>query len=132
MQNDPKVGDKVFFYGTLRRDGGRHRVVAAGVKPVENDDVVLGVLFNVHNRFPALILGDAAKHDAMPIKGEVYEIVDPHVVAAMDQYEGYPHMYLRSQVETLNGHKVWVYAFNQPVDELPVVVSGDWFRRAAA
>jgi gamma-glutamylcyclotransferase (GGCT)/AIG2-like uncharacterized protein YtfP len=119
-----KMGDLLFVYGTLRREGGCHGVLNFGATFV-TDEYVAGTMYDV-GRFPALTLeGDTH------IRGEVYRIDNPELPARLDRYEGCPNLYQRRKVRTIYGHDVWVYVFVRPVEGLPVVKSGDWLKEAA-
>jgi gamma-glutamylcyclotransferase (GGCT)/AIG2-like uncharacterized protein YtfP len=129
-----KKGDYIFVYGTLRRgeraDLSRHET-EFGVKYL-NTDTINGVIHNLGG-FPGLKRdGVEYKFDstAPQVTGEVFRIKDECIVAILDAYEGYPHMYGRECVETQKGKKVWVYTYNYGVSDDSIISSGDWVKRS--
>jgi len=116
------ASDLLFVYGTLRRGGSHHRLLAgAGF---------LGAwISGPHYRmldmgsYPALVEGDGA------MAGEVYRI-DPDMLPALDAYEGCPGDYRRGSVDTPYG-AAWVYLWDRPVPPVPVVAGGDWLGHLA-
>lgn len=109
---------KLFVYGTLRRAysgiyfaEGQNPL--AGLEPREAE--IRGKLFILPgSHIPALSIEDGT------VRGEVYE-VGPDAVDVMDLIEGHPNFYVRTQVQTLDGETVWVYALaKEPPRHLPV------------
>ncbi|MGH7297366.1 MAG: gamma-glutamylcyclotransferase family protein, partial [Polyangiaceae bacterium] len=71
--------------------------------------------------YPALLEGGTTS-----ITGEVYE-VDDATLAAVDAFEGHPHLYQRTAVRLLGGERVDGYVLVRAHRERPPVIkSGDW------
>lgn len=70
------------------------------------------------------------------VSGEVYRLIEPEsVLATLDVIEGVNHQYPERSLfrrECRPGFVqdreqwMWVYVYNQPVDGLPRIVSGDY------
>lgn len=82
-------------------------------------------------------LGDypGLKYGAGRVKAELYEVLDPRVMAAIDSFECYDpanhsdSLYTRSCVR-LAEPKVdaWVYFYNKPVEMQKIINAGDWLQ----
>jgi gamma-glutamylcyclotransferase (GGCT)/AIG2-like uncharacterized protein YtfP len=131
----------LFVYGTLRSGAG--------------GALQAGLMRRLRLAGPATIRGrlyDAGWHPAaVPsadpgdrITGELWAFdadSSEALLAALDEYEGidaaHPDLSLfrRTNVaaEREDGMRVpaWVYVYNQPVESLPRITSGDWQRRAS-
>jgi gamma-glutamylcyclotransferase (GGCT)/AIG2-like uncharacterized protein YtfP len=65
---------------------------------------------------------------------EVRELLNPEILSVLDAYEDYKShdarvsMYRRVAMTLLvpAGLVAWVYVFNRPHEELPLVHGGDW------
>ena len=141
MDRPAAAPEHLFVYGTLRSDAGgaMHTRLMHGVRRV-GPASIRGRLYDA-GRYPAAVASDDA---ADRITGELYAIdaaaADP-LLATLDAYEGIDEahpalsLFRRTIVaaEREDGMRVpaWVYVYNQPVDTLPRVTSGDWLRRAS-
>jgi gamma-glutamylcyclotransferase (GGCT)/AIG2-like uncharacterized protein YtfP len=136
-----KKGDLFFVYGTLRR-GER----ADLQKQCRNFGVsfigverINGLLYHL-GAFPGIkLLTKLAPSDefveGLPsVVGEVFRARDTSITAILDAYEGYDAdnptqgLYNRLEVETSEGHMVWVYVYNGPVVSDQLIERGDWCR----
>ena len=121
------MGIKVAVYGTLRKNGGNHRLL--------DDSTLLGEDrlhgWNMHHLggFPGLKPRAASYGAAVVV--EVYE-VNEETFRRLDRLEGYSEdnpthgLYNRSEVMTKFG-KAWVYVYNGNVTSKSIITSGDWF-----
>lgn len=99
------MSNKVFVYGTLKQ-GNRTR----GMQHFGGEAEFLGTAetseakYSMYDlgAFPAVVLGGEHK-----ISGEVFE-VDDVVLGVLDQIEGYPDFYNRTEVDTTLG-KAFIY-----------------------
>ncbi len=73
-------------------------------------------------RFPGLLDG------AGRVRGELYRIDDPELLAAVDREEGYNFVRRRSIVTLPDGRRVraWVYRYSGPLTTATPIPSGDW------
>lgn len=110
----------VFVYGTLRRDGDNHYILA--------DSSFLGryttepryTMFRL-GQFPAVVArGDTA------ISGEIYRVSD-EVFSLLDELECYPTVFSRQIIHTPAG-ETWMYLYNRLVGTESSVPHGDWLR----
>ncbi|MGF1700705.1 gamma-glutamylcyclotransferase [Photobacterium makurazakiensis] len=113
---------KVFVYGTLRKGENNHHLLVR--------EIYLGRC-QVNNGYRLYNLGDypaiISATPSMPITGEVYEVSDD-VMGELDLLEEYPVLYSRVLVKTAFG-QAWVYVYNYPVANFPVIKQGDWCLR---
>ena len=121
---EPKVGDLIFTYGTLRR-GQRAFYKLEGKTEYLALTTMPGVSMYSLGGFPGLKLDSKAT-----ARGELFKVTDASLFKTLDQYEGYPHMYDRVQMETPEG-TAWVYIFNGEIDESRRIPSGDWLNHGA-
>jgi gamma-glutamylcyclotransferase (GGCT)/AIG2-like uncharacterized protein YtfP len=136
----PSTPDRLVVYGSLMRDlpsatGERdpdlldRLGVGAFLRRV-GPCRVGGVLFDL-GAYPAL---RRSPHDAGSVCGELYTILDPAVLAVLDDFEGYDPRNasgsdsLRERVELLEprGLDAWVYVYNRATDPISRIASGDW------
>ncbi|MCC5827814.1 MAG: gamma-glutamylcyclotransferase [Phycisphaeraceae bacterium] len=128
---------ELFVYGTLRRGGVNHRLIASCAVLV-GEAVMPGRLVII-NWYPGLV--DPVS-SADRVVGEVYRL-HPGDTAAMDRLDAYegcgprsplPHEFTRvpREVTMADGQArwVWVYRFAGPVDGRRVLASGDFLRPA--
>lgn len=110
----------VFVYGTLRRGGANHYMLA--------DSNFLGryvtepryTMFRL-GQFPAVV----ARGNS-PIAGEIYRVSD-EVFALLDELECYPSVFARQIIHTPVGD-TWIYLYNRLVGTDYVVAHGDWLQ----
>ena len=87
---------------------------------------IAGALYDLGD-YPGLVLGDGWVH------GELYEIVDRHVLVLLDWFEQYDERdpggsaYHRVRTRLVEpAVDAWVYLYNRDVRDLPLVPAGDW------
>ena len=134
MENIPKivVGDNIFVYGTLRRGerAGLEGSMGAGRCKFVDEAQINGDLYSL-GAFPGAKPSTRFEFSAddASITGDVFEITHESLGASLDNYEGFPHLYTRRQIETDAGDTVWVYVYNHNVSSDSLIVSGDWKQR---
>jgi gamma-glutamylcyclotransferase (GGCT)/AIG2-like uncharacterized protein YtfP len=128
-----RVGDHVFFYGTLMSPfnrPGRQRI--SPQLNFKGRGCIAAALFDL-GIYPAAIPVD----DDSKVWGELYETVDtPSVLAALDEIEGYRHdepersLYTRVLTDTTLDDggvvKAWTYFYNAPLGQAQRITSGDY------
>ena len=113
------LNEKVFVYGTLRRDGACPITRTYGGEYL-GVCLIPGRLRSISDAFPALV----ESKDGL-VTGEVYRISDS-ILARLDTYEGYPQFYQRKRVSTYFG-TAWVYYMEKdPERTAAYISSGDW------
>lgn len=121
-QRKPVVGDLLFTYGTLRP--GCH---AFGLFEGKAELVGLTTLpgHSIYSTggFPGMKVDETGT-----VIGNLMKVTDASVFSRLDQYEGYPSLFDRKVVETVDG-PAWAYTFQHPVREEQKIVSGDWLNR---
>lgn len=130
---------KLFVYGTLRPSLYTARATSLGLRLLGRA-VLYGHYTMVNlGHYPALI-NDVQPSDHPDAGAAIAgELVEADNLGWCDQYEGYPGLYTRSQVEVVldDGQRVlaWVYTFARPNDIIrayPAVTTGDWADVVAA
>jgi len=128
-----RVGDHVFFYGTLMAPfnrPGRQRVTPK--LTFKGRGSIRAALFDLGIYPAAIPTGDNSK-----VWGEVYETSEPTaVLAVLDEIEGYrPNqpdrsLYMRVLADvTLEDGRVesaWTYFYNAPLGRAQRITSGDY------
>ena len=113
------LNEKVFVYGTLRKDGSRPITRDFGGEYL-GTCTIPGSLRSLSDAFPALV----ESKDGL-VTGEVYQISD-RILDGLDSYEGYPHFYQRKCVSTKYG-TAWVYYLEKNPEYITFdIPSGDW------
>ncbi len=114
----------LFIYGTLRRGGSAHYMMA-DAKYV-SAGTIKGRLVHV-NQYPGLI-----RDSESIVKGELY-LVSADLVVNLDQYEGcneFPPLYISKKIEVLldSGEKLSAatYVFQQLKKHHEEIECGDW------
>ena len=113
-----------FVYGTLRKMFHNHGFIANAFKDVE-EAKINGVL-TYENGLPWAY---KTEHIEDIIKGELYTMSDhvyPDVLRVLDNLEGHPTMYERTQIKTLDGIDCWVYFSHGNPPREDVIKSGDF------
>lgn len=122
----------LFVYGTLMRAVGHpmHRLLQRHATCLGRATCP-GRLYRVAH-YPGLVPAEGADDR---VRGEVYRLTEPAVLATLDEYEGCDpdptraeyrreaHRVTRHTGETL---LAWVYLYNHPTDHLPRIPSGDY------
>ncbi|AFJ02306.1 hypothetical protein Q7C_1151 [Methylophaga frappieri] len=122
----------LFVYGTLRRSLSHHNRLTVAAEFISLA-TMQGKLY-LPATYPGAI--DSDDNDDR-VAGEVYRIINEScLLESLDDYEACspryqtPHEYCRVQrpVQLLDGAMLtaWVYLYNWPVTNLPIVPSGDF------
>lgn len=128
--HEVKAGDLIAVYGLLRggevgfeRFGLAHAFKDAGPCVIEGELWDLG-------RYPGFVEG------AGRVAGELFQVVDPGVMAELDAWEDYwPDDPARSRYERRKislvepRREAWVYVWILGLDDARRIESGDWFDR---
>ncbi len=113
--------ERVFVYGTLRRGGSNHDLIADGRLLGEFVTEPAYRMLDL-GYYPGVVAGGAA------VLGEVYGVT-PSMLQTLDRLEDVPHLYIRDSLHTPWG-KAWIYIYRRPVITAPQVPGGDWMRYA--
>lgn len=121
----------LFIYGTLLLADNEF------AKYLKQNSTVIGVgklngyLYDTGD-YPAAIAD--TKADSF-IHGSIVRLKDAKVLEYLDPYEGFgegqpqPYLFIREivDIETEKGSlKCWIYIYNQPIDNLKLIPSGDY------
>jgi len=119
----------IFIYGTLRRGGRAHHLMAGA--EFLSDGTIQGRLVHV-DQYPGLIRDSEHR-----VKGELYRVSD-ELIKELDHFEGCfesPIHYTRESVEVLLGNgesqEADVYVFQQLKPHHERIESGDWIQWSA-
>lgn len=125
-----KKGDCIFVYGTLRhgeraelaKKASNFGIVYIGL------DVINGKMYHI-GAYPG-VKTEAGEFDPSKptVTGEVFLATDTSIMAVLDAYEGYPHLFTRLKTTTRGGRVVWVYVYPHPTTEEQLIDGGDWCR----
>ena len=142
-----KMIDSMFVYGTLRKQEFRERVmneISLGSK----DMAIRGKMYDL-GAFPAITPEDGIVHGELHKIGEISKIEeDPHPIMTLDGIEGFENdidgiikaeneefkkygkssMYLRVLINYGEG-MCWTYVWNGTVENYKAIQSGDWKNR---
>ena len=132
------MGEFVFFYGTLMAGFDRRRRL--GIDPMlryVGRGSIEAALYDL-GIYPAAVPTTGSR-----VWGEVFETdAIGDVLAALDQIEGHRpddpdgSLYLREKVPTVlpGGRSVeaWVYFYNAPLGQAPLIPSGDYLEHVRA
>jgi gamma-glutamylcyclotransferase (GGCT)/AIG2-like uncharacterized protein YtfP len=135
----PRVGDHVFFYGTLMSPfnrPGRQRITPKLAYTGRGS--IRAALFDL-GIYPAAVPAE----DDSKVWGEVYETSDPSaVLSVLDEIEGYrpgePDRSLYTRVltdvimEDGRVQKAWAYFYNAPLGRAQRIASGDYLEHLNA
>ena len=122
MTGEPKVGDLVFVYGTLRPGCRAYYMLEGRTELIGRSTVGNAALYSL-GAFPGLKLDENST-----VTGALLKVTDESVFARLDQYEGYPHFYDRKLLDTPEG-PAWTYVFQGDVKDEDKIMSGDWLNR---
>ncbi|MEZ6029956.1 MAG: gamma-glutamylcyclotransferase family protein [Hyphomonadaceae bacterium] len=118
---------RLFVYGSLRSDAqawtrraARPFAVAAGL---EGPASIAGRLHAV-SWYPALVPARGAQR----VRGEVWRINDPAILAVLDAFEGEDYVRERRSVRFDDGFRAtaFVYRYAAPLEGVPLIPSGDY------
>jgi gamma-glutamylcyclotransferase (GGCT)/AIG2-like uncharacterized protein YtfP len=120
----------VFVYGTLMRGLSRHHFMSDG--RLKGEASAKGRLISL-GEYPALLDG------AGTVRGELYAFDDlPAALDILDDVENFDPAnpehseYVREvrRVERDDGEQIraWLYIYNRPAEDAPIISSGDWRR----
>jgi gamma-glutamylcyclotransferase (GGCT)/AIG2-like uncharacterized protein YtfP len=114
----PGPDELVFVYGTLKRGGEYHRIMAdAGARLIGTGKLLQRYPLLLA-RYPCLIDKPGSGYQ---VSGEIYSIPDASSWRSLDWLEGHPDENLRRiEPVQVNGetHQAWTYFFLDP-DSLP-------------
>jgi gamma-glutamylcyclotransferase (GGCT)/AIG2-like uncharacterized protein YtfP len=124
--NDAPVA--IFVYGTLMRGYSRHHLMSNG--RFEREASAQGRLISL-GEYPALIDGSGV------VRGELYTFDDlPVALDVLDDVEDFDPAnpergeYVREmrRVSRDDGSEslTWIYVYNRPAGDAPIIPSGDW------
>jgi gamma-glutamylcyclotransferase (GGCT)/AIG2-like uncharacterized protein YtfP len=131
---------RLFVYGSLRSDAPRerqaaraaHALLAAGAV-LEGKATLSGRLY-APDWYPGLVPGPGAKVHATKVRGEVWRIENPGLLAKLDEYEGEAYIREPRRVTLKDGRRVtaWTYRYVADLSGVPLIASGDyldWVRK---
>lgn len=110
----------LFVYGTLMRGEENHHLLA-GAEPLGAARTAPRYRLADLGRYPALVEGGD-----ISVTGELWR-VEPELLATLDELEGHPTYFRRTEVALADGTTAQAYVFDPPGDR--VIPSGDWRRR---
>jgi gamma-glutamylcyclotransferase (GGCT)/AIG2-like uncharacterized protein YtfP len=111
---------RLFVYGTLMR-GEANAEALTGSTYIGAAATVAAYRLVALAGYPALLPGGDTS-----VKGELY-LVDPQLLAAMDELEDCPSLFKRSEVELAGGGTAQVYLAADPsCASAPTIPGGDW------
>ncbi len=116
MDGIDEVVSKLAVYGTLRRGCANHRYIADG-KYVGTGELQGWNMYS-NGSYPYVVKSGGS------IKVEIFEIAE-ETLSSIDDLEGYPMHYDRTQVETQYG-KCWLYFVRKIPSRCFKIESGDW------
>jgi gamma-glutamylcyclotransferase (GGCT)/AIG2-like uncharacterized protein YtfP len=124
--------DRLFVYGTLRKDIGNSRfhVLAREAREVTfvGHARIQGRLFDL-GTYPGLVLSD---DPGARVRGEVYALSNPQeILSRLDDYEGSEFERVERDVVLDSGAsgKAWVYIYAGTTDDGPEILSGDYLAK---
>jgi len=113
--------NKIFVYGTLKRDGGAYRLMQeAGAKFLSSTQTVPEFTM-YQGGFPMVKEGG---HTA--IKGELFEFEALEDIIGVDRYEGHPELFERKVVQLDKNTQAWMYIFKRRVEYATLVADGTY------
>jgi gamma-glutamylaminecyclotransferase len=117
---DFKIMNKLFVYGTLKRQHSRNSILSAASFIQEIQTLPLYTMINL-GAFPGIL-----DTGGSVIYGEVYE-VDDSILEICDVIEGHPSFYKRKLVKLDKGMKAEAYFLPKAhYNTYPVIESGIW------
>lgn len=119
----PPPASLLFTYGTLMRGYPLHDVLRSGATFL-GDARANGALLDL-GRYPGLVEGDGR------VRGELYRLDDPELLATLDRQEGYNFERRLTKVARASGEgaRAWSYWYRGPRERARPIPGGD-YRRA--
>lgn len=125
--------DHVFFYGTLMRPfATQARLGVEAWLSYVADARVRGALYDL-GRYPGLVAGSRL------VRGQLFRVLDQRALAVLDRFEAYDPAdpdgseYLRRPKALADRPETaWVYLFNRPVADRPLISCDDWAGHVAS
>ena len=113
----------LFTYGTLMRGFSRHRFLLGTARLVGEARVQASLLDLRH--YPGLVAGSGV------VRGELYHLQVPEVLAAIDREEGYNFERRLTAVTRADGRRAraWAYWYRGPRERALPIPAGDWRTR---
>ena len=105
---------EVFVYGTLKRGGRLHHILESGPCRFLRTAELNGFKMYRFDWYPAIVPAPGT------VQGEVFDVPED-LLSCLDRVEGVPKWYRREKVDGM-----WVYVFNQSVDEAAEIEDGNW------
>ena len=124
----PRAGDWIAFYGSLMRGlGAQEKLRITDRLRFVGPCTIEGELYDCVD-YPALRHGDGR------VVAELFAVLDPSVVAILDEFEDYDpirrreSLYLRESLDLVEpaDTRAWVYVYNRVPDARDRIPSGDW------
>jgi gamma-glutamylaminecyclotransferase len=117
---------KLFVYGSLLSGEDNHALLYGSRRIGDSRTAPRYSLVDL-GAYPALI-----EPGRTSIRGEVYE-VDAATLAALDEFEGHPHLYERILVELTTGDVAIGYALRETwlAEGRAEIADGDWRRHSS-
>lgn len=111
---------RLFTYGTLMRGHALNPVLARGAAFLEEGSVP-GRLLDL-GPYPGLVPGRGR------VRGELYRLDDPALLAVLDREEGVQFVRSRTTVTLARGRRAraWVYRYRGPRDRAVPIPDGDY------
>ena len=121
MQPTSSHSHNVFVYGTLKRGQDNHGCLSGSTYLGRRR--LIGAQLHDRGAYPMALL--TGRSDAV-IHGELFCVSDAGL-RRLDQLEGYPGFYDRTELQLSDGTTAWVYhGTSEQVAPYPVIPLGDW------
>jgi gamma-glutamylaminecyclotransferase len=116
---------RLFVYGTLMR-GEPNAQALTGSTYIGQAATVAAYRLVALSGYPGLLAGGETS-----VKGELY-LVDPQLLTAMDDLEGCPALFKRSEIQLAGGGSAQAYlAMDPSCATAPIIPGGDWRQHRA-
>ncbi|MBK7401868.1 MAG: gamma-glutamylcyclotransferase [Myxococcales bacterium] len=112
--------NRVFVYGTLRRGERNHGQIAGAL--LLGPARAIGYELLDMGPYPGMRLGRGVVH------GELYAVDDARL-AQLDEFEGHPHLFTRTELTLADGSRAFSWLWNGPPRGTHIT-SGDYAARA--
>jgi gamma-glutamylcyclotransferase (GGCT)/AIG2-like uncharacterized protein YtfP len=121
--------DKVFVYGTLKREYGNSRLFDGGGGDFLSVATTKDNFLLLDHGCPMALVSHTSDL-VLPVKGEVWKVNNAACMARLDRLEGEGYLYHRVLTKTDDGEDVWMYqvfeAFGNDEDNLSTIEDGAW------